>query len=227
MDLDVGHWASVELSAGRFSYLEAGAGPPLVFLHALGRGASDWADVISALSGDWRCLALDQRGHGGSVHKDQYQFGLMENDFREFADALTLDQFALIAHSMGGVVGLLFAEKTPERLNSLILEDTTVPMDHHEYPTIPAEPLELIDYDWEARKQLVDELRAPDPAWLAFLPRVTTPTLLLSSTQEDRDVEKTAELLPDVGIVSIDTDHWIHQNKPEEFIATVRTFLEQ
>ena len=114
-----------------------------MFLHALGRSASDWFEIVEVLKRDWRCVAFDQRGHGDSVHTDQYRFGLLENDFREFVDFLGLGQFALVAHSMGGVVGLLFAEKTPERLSSLVLEDTTAPMDHHEYPTVPAERLNL------------------------------------------------------------------------------------
>lgn len=226
MDSDAGYRASVDLSSGAFSYLEAGDGPPLVFLHALGRRASDWNHIIGELKEDWRCLALDQRGHGDSVHTEQYRFGLMENDFREFVDALNLDRFALIAHSMGGVVGLLFAVKTPSRLTSFVLEDTTAPMDHHDYPSIPPYPTEHVDYDWEARRQLFEELSAPDPVWLRSLPQLTARTLLITSTQDESDVEETARLMPDVQTVKVETDHWIHQNEPEKFLATVKIFLQ-
>lgn len=109
MERQVVSQGSVDLTAGEFSYLEAGDGPPLVFLHALGRGASDWLQVIQALQADWKCIALDQRGHGRSVHTTQYGFEFLEEDFREFVDTLQLARFSLVAHSMGGVVGMLFA----------------------------------------------------------------------------------------------------------------------
>lgn len=195
---------SVHLSAGEFSYLEAGEGPPLVFLHALARSASDWLHIIEALEHDWRCIALDQRGHGDSVHTDQYGFERLEGDFREFADTLGLDRFSLIAHSMGGVVALLFAERTPERLSALVLEDTTVPMQRHEYPAVPAEPPDPVDYDWQARVQLFKELNSPDPTWWTALSQVTTPTLLIAGSHADRDLEETAQQLPDVHMETID-----------------------
>jgi pimeloyl-ACP methyl ester carboxylesterase len=215
---------SVQLSAGEFSYLEAGEGPELVFLHALGRSASDWLRIIEALEDDWRCIALDQRGHGKSIHTDQYQFGLLENDCREFVDTLGLDRFSLIAHSMGAVVALLFAERTPERLSSLVLEDTTV-MQRQEYPAVPDEPPDPVDYDWEARVQLFEELNSPDPTWWTALAQVTTRTLLIAGTHADRDLDETAEQLPDVHMVTIEVGHWIHETAPDRFLEVVRGFL--
>lgn len=216
---------SIDLSAGEFSYLEGGAGPPLLFLHALGRRASDWLQIIGALEEEWRCIALDQRGHGDSVRPGEYRFHLLESDFREFVDTLGLQRFPLVAHSMGGVVGLLFAENTPERLQALVLEDTSVPMDHHEYPTIPAQPPEPVDYDWSVRRQLFAELNSPDPAWWTALPELTTPTLLIAGTRDDRDINETAEQLPDVRIVTIDVGHWIHETAPDRFLEAVNGFL--
>lgn len=218
---------SVDLSAGEFSYLEAGEGPPLLFLHALGRSAADWLHVIEGLQGDWRCVALDQRGHGRSVYTTEYRFGLLEKDFREFVDTLHLAEFSLIAHSMGGVVGLLFAERTPERVQSLVLEDTTAPMERHEYPTVPTEPPEPVDYDWRARRQIFEELNSPNPAWWDSLPLVNARTLLIAGTQGDRDLEETAERLPDVRMVTIEAGHWIHECEPKRFLEVVKGFLRQ
>lgn len=218
---------SVDLAAGEFSYLEAGDGPPLVFLHALGRNASDWLHVIEALQADWRCIALDQRGHGRSVHTNKYGFEMLEKDFRNFVDMLQLTKFSLVAHSMGGVVGLLFAERTPERIESLVLEDTTAPMERHEYPTVPAEPPEPVDYDWNARRQIFEELNSPDPDWWDSLPQITARTLLIAGRRRDRDLEETAEQLPDVQMVTIETGHWIHESQPRMFLDAVQGFLEQ
>jgi pimeloyl-ACP methyl ester carboxylesterase len=218
---------SVDLTAGEFSYLEAGDGPPLVFLHALGRGASDWLHVMETLQADWRCIALDQRGHGRSVHTNEYGFELLERDFREFVDTLQLASFSIIAHSMGGVVGLLFAERTPERVESLVLEDTTAPMERHEYPKVPAEPPEPVDYDWRVRRQIFEELNSPDPAWWGDIPEVTSRTLLIAGRPGDRDLEETAEQLPHVRVVTIEAGHWIHESEPKRFLEVVQGFLPQ
>jgi pimeloyl-ACP methyl ester carboxylesterase len=40
--------------------------PPVVLLHALGEGSSDWARVAEALAPAWRVYAPDLRGHGAS-----------------------------------------------------------------------------------------------------------------------------------------------------------------
>ena len=217
---------SVDLSAGEFSYLEAGDGPPLLFLHALSRSASDWLPVIDALRTGWRCIALDQRGHGRSAYTDEYGFELLEGDFREFVDILQLPTFSLIAHSMGGVVGMLFAERTPDRIESLVLEDTTAPMERHEYPPVPAEPPEPVDYDWKVRTQIFEELKSPDPTWWDSLPLITTRTLLIAGTPGDRDLEETAEQLPDVRMLTIEAGHWIHESEPKRFLEVVQGFLE-
>jgi pimeloyl-ACP methyl ester carboxylesterase len=216
---------SVDLTAGEFSYIEAGEGPPLVFLHALGRSGSDWLRIIEALQVDWRCIALDQRGHGRSVRTDQYSFELLERDFREFVDAMHLPTFSLVAHSMGGVVGMLFAERTPERIHSLVLEDTTAPMARHEYPTVQDEPPEPVDYDWNARRQIFEDLNSPDPAWWDSLPQISARTLLIAGTGGDRDLEETAGQLSDVEMVNIETGHWIHETEPRRFLEALEGFL--
>ena len=51
----------------------------------------------------------------------------MDADFRAFVDALQLDRFSLVAHSMGANVAWLFAARTPERVERLVIEDTAPP----------------------------------------------------------------------------------------------------
>jgi pimeloyl-ACP methyl ester carboxylesterase len=217
---------SLQLGAGEFSYMESGEGDPLLFLHALGRSASDWASVMEAMADTWWCLALDQRGHGDSVRCGEYTFEAMEQDFREFVDGLGLDRFFLVAHSMGGTVGWLFAEKTPERLQKLAFEDTPPPTDRHTYPDIPETPPEPVRYDWEARRQLFRQLNAPDPSWWANIERVTAPTLVIAGSATDDDLQETARRLPDGELIIIETGHWIHETQPVAFVAAIRAFLE-
>lgn len=47
--------------------LEQGNGSrTLIFLHYFGGSALEWESVMNTLSGEYRCLAVDLRGHGDS-----------------------------------------------------------------------------------------------------------------------------------------------------------------
>ncbi len=127
---------------------------------------------------------------------------------------------------MGGVVGLLFVEKTPERVEQLVLEDTTAPMEGHEYPTVPSVPPEPVDCDWRARQQIFQELNSPDPIWWESLPQASGRTQLIAGTQGDQDLEETSERLPNAQLTTIEAGHWIHENEPRRFIEVVEDFLE-
>lgn len=218
-------WSVIRLPAGDFSYLEGGEGAPVVFLHALGRGGADWTAVIEGMSGGWWCLALDQRGHGKSVRCDDYTFESMEEDLRAFVDALGLDRFFLVAHSMGGTVGWLFAEKTPERLLRMVLEDTPPPSGRHEYPEVLRTPPEPVSYDWEARRQLIRQLNSPDRSWWADIERVTTPTLVIAGSADDEELKQVTTRLPNAEAITIPAGHWIHESQPDAFMQAVCTFL--
>lgn len=217
--------ASVELPAGNFSYLEQGEGDPVVFLHALGRSAADWTTVLEAMSDTRRCVALDQRGHGASVRCAQYSFESMEHDLRSFVDTLGLGRFFLVAHSMGGTVGWLFAERTPERLQGLVLEDTAPPSGLHSFPPVSDTPPDAVDYDWEARRQLLEHLNSPDPAWWADVEKVTAPTLIIAGSQHHDELEEATRRLPNGNLITIEAGHWIHQSRPDAFVDAIRSFF--
>ncbi len=53
------------------NYLEAGSGAPLVMLPGWSQTAEQWKLQIETLSANYRCLALDMRGHGASAKPEQ------------------------------------------------------------------------------------------------------------------------------------------------------------
>jgi esterase len=107
--------ATVELEAGKFSYVEYGdrAAPPLVLLHGMPSDGSTWEGVAAELAAGYWVITPDQRGHGASARTATYSLEEMREDLRQFADALGLDRFVLGGHSMGGTVATLFAERYP------------------------------------------------------------------------------------------------------------------
>jgi pimeloyl-ACP methyl ester carboxylesterase len=115
---------SVEIGGLRFHYTDWGSdGPPLVMLHGLSGHARTWDDTAAALSGRYRVLAPDQRGHGDTGWAPEYGFAPMAQDLLGFLDALDLREVTLMGLSMGGIVSFVFAAAHPERVRRLVVMD--------------------------------------------------------------------------------------------------------
>jgi pimeloyl-ACP methyl ester carboxylesterase len=171
----------IDLGAGSFSYIDAGTtnDPPIVLLHAMGRSAADWEPIIEYLQDDFRVRAFDMRGHGNSCRPGEYSFELMRDDLLGFVDALALKRFHLIGHSLGATTSILFAERWPDRIDRLVLEDTPPPSGHPQVPVPPDEPPEPVSFDWPVIAQIVAQLNNPDPAWWSDLSKIIAPTLII------------------------------------------------
>jgi pimeloyl-ACP methyl ester carboxylesterase len=117
-------------------------GVPLVLVHGFTGSRIDWADVIDDLAVDRRVVAWDHRGHADSTNTgeaDSYTFDQLVADMEVAIDALELDHFHLLGHSMGGIVSMRYVLAHPDRVHSLILMDTLA---RHEY--IPPEVMDLM-----------------------------------------------------------------------------------
>jgi pimeloyl-ACP methyl ester carboxylesterase len=103
-------------------------GRPLLLLHGFTGTKEDfteWLDPLAARG--WHAVAPDHRGHGASTHpesEDAYSFSLFAQDTLALADALGWDRFALLGHSMGGMVAQVMAITASPRLTALVLMDT-------------------------------------------------------------------------------------------------------
>lgn len=111
----------------RLNYLDWGiAGRrPIVFLHGAALNAHTWDVVCLALRQQYHCYAMDQRGHGESAWAEDadYSGEAHRGDIEAFVDHLTLDQFVLVGHSMGGFNSFNYAFHHSHRLAALVLVD--------------------------------------------------------------------------------------------------------
>jgi pimeloyl-ACP methyl ester carboxylesterase len=98
--------------------------PPLLLVHGYTGSSLDWTDVHDALAAERRVVAYDHRGHGRSSHPGEYSFDRLDDDLVGVVDALGLDDFHLLGHSMGGVIALRHVLAHAGRVRSLILMDT-------------------------------------------------------------------------------------------------------
>ena len=97
--------------------------PTLVLLHGVRDHARSWDQVAQALSGDWRVVAPDLRGHGDSAWSPDgaYLASYHLADFVKLTQALGDAPLTIVAHSFGGNVAARFAAAFPERVRKLAL----------------------------------------------------------------------------------------------------------
>lgn len=105
-----------------------GTGPALVLVHGFGGAKEDFFDHIDELSADHTVVVFDHRGHGqsdGPVEPECYSFDRLAVDTLAILDALGIESFRLLGHSMGGMVARRIVLAQPDRVEALILMDTS------------------------------------------------------------------------------------------------------
>ncbi len=107
-------------------YDDAGAGAALVLLHAFPLARAQWRPQVEALQADYRVIAPDLRGFGGtSPFGAAPSVEVMADDVAALLDALRVDGPVVLGGlSMGGYVALAFARRHAGRLRGLLLADT-------------------------------------------------------------------------------------------------------
>jgi pimeloyl-ACP methyl ester carboxylesterase len=100
-------------------------GVPLLLLHGFGNEARIWDDFAPAVAPYYRTLALDHRGHGDSAWDAErnYELDTLLSDVEHVTEALGIERFVLVGHSLGGRVSTLFSGRHPERMAGLVLVD--------------------------------------------------------------------------------------------------------
>ncbi|HXZ88692.1 MAG TPA: alpha/beta hydrolase [Candidatus Binataceae bacterium] len=110
----------------RFHYLDwGGNGHPILFLHGGGLNAHTWDVVALMLRERYRCIALDQRGHGDSEWSPAIDYGVETQvcDVEGFVDSLGLERPVLVGQSMGGLNSMAYAVRHSARMKGLVVVD--------------------------------------------------------------------------------------------------------
>ena len=108
------------------SYLEAGAGEPVVMLHGSGPGVSalaNWQHNIGALSQRFRILAPDIVGFGATERPRDIVYSLRTwtDHVWAFLDAHDIQKAAIVGNSLGGRIALQMATDRPDRISRMVL----------------------------------------------------------------------------------------------------------
>lgn len=121
---------------GPIAWREAGPAPhpngdaparaaTIVFLHGLGGTRTAWEPQLEALSDDYRCVAWDMPGYGASAPIENLTFATTAAAVVALLDAIGVEQAHLVGLSLGGMHALHTAINHPDRVDRMVLLDSS------------------------------------------------------------------------------------------------------
>jgi len=100
--------------------------PALMLCNSLGSTLHMWDGQMPQLTQHFRVLRYDRRGHGKSgVPAGPYTMEMLGRDALAVLDAAKIEKTHWCGLSMGGMVGMWMGAKAPQRVNKLILSNTS------------------------------------------------------------------------------------------------------
>jgi len=138
----------VPFSDGKISFLEWEAlpgAPVLVFSHANGFNASTYRALLQPLTGRFRIIAWDMRGHGETTLPLETArlrgWRVFRDDLIRQLDALAIRADVLAGHSLGATASLLAAAARPDIARALVLAEPVMASDLTALKAAIARPL--------------------------------------------------------------------------------------
>ncbi|HEY8541535.1 MAG TPA: alpha/beta fold hydrolase, partial [Pseudothermotoga sp.] len=111
----------LQLSFGKMHYIESGNGEKVVLCIHGNFGSCRWFKPLMARLKDKKILAVDLPNFGDSSKADS-SLQFYARAVNEFIEKMQIKP-AVVAHSLGGAVGMFLAINHPESLRSLVLVD--------------------------------------------------------------------------------------------------------
>ena len=116
----------VEVNGLNIHYLDWG-GPSernLLLVHGQGGNAHNWDHIARALHGEFRVVAIDQRGHGDSDHTwEGYGVDRFASDLAEFVEKVGIAPCDYVGASLGARNGIAYAGDHSEHLKHFVCLD--------------------------------------------------------------------------------------------------------
>jgi 3-oxoadipate enol-lactonase len=100
--------------------------PVLMLSNSLGTNLHMWDEQVAPLTRNFRLLRYDRRGHGkSSVPKGPYTMERLGRDVLNVLDGLGIKKINWCGLSMGGMVGMWLGANASNRIDKLILSNTS------------------------------------------------------------------------------------------------------
>jgi pimeloyl-ACP methyl ester carboxylesterase len=113
----------LQADGAKIRYIDAGHGPPVIFLHGLCASMYAWRKNLPAVAAaGFRVIAFDNRGFGLSDKPPApYDNAAYVRLAVALMDSLRLTDAVLVGHSMGGAIAAHVAIDYPQRVRGLVL----------------------------------------------------------------------------------------------------------
>jgi pimeloyl-ACP methyl ester carboxylesterase len=124
-----------ETGGTRTRWYEWGVGEPTVLLiHGGGANSSWWFDTVAALGPRQRIVAMDLSGHGDSDPREDYSATRWADEAEGVLENVA-GASVVVAHSFGGRVAVMLANRRPDLVRALVLLDSVIPT--HDAEPVP------------------------------------------------------------------------------------------
>nr|CAI5834017.1 unnamed protein product [Callosobruchus analis] len=206
---------------------------PFVILHDFMSSKNNWNSFCKKCHEMSKCrvVAVDARNHGDSPHTKNHSYDNLVLDIRQFLHKMGMKKCNLLGHAMGGRTAMLFALKYPDLVEKLIVADISPISTSNGIKKLPQllaflKKLDIPDTMSlsQARKMAAEKLIGfmKDPNAVMFL--VTN--LVQRSEGRKSDYPKIRKLFPNAELTYIEgAGHWLHSEKPTEFLKITLDFL--
>jgi len=116
----------IDLAGRRTHFIERGQGKPVVLIHGFNLDSHTWIRNLDQLAARFKVYAPDLWGQGYSTRQPlDYGYGLFEEQIRLFMEAIDIKTASLVGHSMGGGTSIVFALENRDKVDKLVLLDST------------------------------------------------------------------------------------------------------
>jgi pimeloyl-ACP methyl ester carboxylesterase len=231
----------------RIWYAEFGSGQPVILLHGGLANSNYWGKLVPALSGSWRVIVMDSRGHGRSTRNaEPYGYDLMASDVLGLMDVLKIRKATIVGWSDGAILGLDIAIHHPERISGLFAfaanSDPGGVKDVNQSPVFTAfirrarteyVKLSPTPQEYDAFLVQIEKMWATQPHWSgADLARITVPTWIVDADHDEAIKRENtlymADHIPNASLlIQPGVSHFSFIQDSEQFDTDVLHFLQQ
>ena len=218
-------------------FIEKGQGEPLILLHGNGENCSYFQGQIDDFSRLYHVYAIDTRGHGKTPRGEKpFTIRQFADDLLGFLDDHQIDKAHLLGFSDGGNIAMVFAIQHPDRVDRLILNGANLDAGGVRRTTqIPIEIGYRIAKKFSARSESARRnaemlgLMVNDPnVRPEELKAIRARTLVIAGTKDmicESHTRLIAKCIPGSRLVLLNGNHFIANQKPEEFNRAVLDFM--